>query len=266
MPSPSKIKFNPFDNRRWMAEQIVNGIDASEFLATITDRQQWRSEAVKLGEKALGYAAERGRECHRIMEALVNGQPASVGDPQVVTDPVLSARLRVDPTIERDAQCAAKALEAFRVQPIMTEQPVINTTWWYSGSCDLVATCPVFGDDQPTIVDYKFTKSVSDEYALQQSAYNHVTNTLVRVQNRGPRGGTLPDTWEFGDMSDVRQDRAYILNTTDGYSSMVPMTTDGEVWKAVQAWVVAYWAFLDTNPVGGPVQPVDSPADESAPF
>jgi len=266
MPSPSKLKLEPPFLDRYHADEALDAVmDMWDELQAMGDPSMRRKAIQPAILARYNYAAERGRECHRIMEALVYGYKAVVGDPQEVPDPVLSARMRSDPSIERDAEEAARALARFGVTPLMVEQPIINTKFWYSGTCDLVATSPAFGDDKPTILDYKFTKQVWPDYALQQSAYTHATNTLDEVSHVGPRGGKHPSTWEFGPLGDLRRDRAYVLNTRDGVSQMIPVVTGGEVWRSVQALLVAWWAFQpkEEPPILGPIQ---SASSATAPF
>jgi hypothetical protein len=256
-PSPSKIKLEaPYLDNYHASEAIDAVIDTWDDLLAMPDQSMRRKALLGSVLARYSYAAERGRECHRLMEALVNGIQATLGDPMIVTDPVLAARLQSDPSIPRDAEAAARALALFRIDPVFTEQPIINRKWQYTGTCDLIATSPAFGDDQPTILDYKFTKQVWPDYALQQSAYSHATDLLVEVKHVGPRGGKQPSTWELEPV-ELRRDRAYVLNTRDGVASMHPIVTGGDVWRAVQAWVTAYWAFdpQDNNPVLDPIQP-----------
>jgi hypothetical protein len=189
------------------------------------------------------------------MEALVNGQPAIVGDPARVTDPVLANKLAGDPSILVDASAAARALDAFRIQPYATEQALINTDWWFAGTCDLIATSPSFGD-LPAILDYKFSRDVYPEYGLQTSAYNHMTNTIIETG-----GGTSKPVCTLGSMPDMRQDRAFVLHTRNGVASLVPVKTDGYVWEAVQAFIESWWLWVPTvkadSPVGTPlIQPL----------
>ena len=237
MPSPSKIKLSPVYLDQYHAEQAVDAVDDLWTELTMipegSTRRRLLMDAIKTNYE---YAAKRGRECHRLMEALVHGEPAVVGDPDIVTDQLLARRCQTDSSILRDAEAAARALTQYQIEPVVAEQPVVNTDWWYSGTLDLIATSPVW-DYAPAVFDYKFTRDVYPDMALQMSAYNHATNTIVETMD-GKRA-----VYTLGKMPSVLRTTAYILQTRGGVSQLVPVKTDGFVWDTVTAFVESWWQW-----------------------
>lgn len=67
-------------------------------------------------------------------------------------------------------------LEDFTIEPIHVEATIYNDTHEYSGSCDLMAyvTAPAHGwDREPVVIDFKTSKSIYGEVALQAVAYKN---------------------------------------------------------------------------------------------
>jgi len=245
MPSPSKIKLDAVFLDNYHAAQAVNAAsDHWDQLAAMDAGSDRRGSLNAWILENYQYAAEAGREKHRLMEALVNGQPAVPGDKAILRDPSLTKRLAKDPSMLADAEAAARCLDAFKIQPFMAEQGVINTDYWYSGTLDMVATCDMFG--APSVLDYKFGRDIYPEFALQLGAYNHATHKIMEIPQTGPRGGAKRSTYELEPMPPIRHDMAFILHSTNGLARLVPVKTDGWVWDTVQAWVEAWWSYNPT--------------------
>ena len=169
-------------------------------------------------------AADRGTACHKVMENLLNGRPASTTDPSVLGD----------------ATAAARLVEAFRLSPIASEQPVIHLEQLYAGTTDLIAESDRLGR---AVFDFKFGKRPYASHAIQLACYNHATNTIERIDNLGPRGGKLKPSWLVGDMPQVRTDTAYLIHAHDGVAELIPVKTDAWVWEAVLITLDLYWGW-----------------------
>ena len=222
MPSPSKIKLSqPFlDNyHAEVAADVVT--DCWEDLAgrAPSDRRKFFVEKTVSG---FGKPAEDGKLRHSLMEALAKGEKATSDDAGAVVD----------------AECAKRAMERYGIVPVESELMVVNTSTWCAGTTDMIANVAGYGR---VVMDFKFGKEVWPDYALQLSAYAHMTNTIVEVEHRGVRGGVKPSTWELGTMPKVRTDVALLLHTHDGVSDLYEVKTNGWVWSAVVAWCRAWW-------------------------
>ncbi len=255
MPSPSKIKLEAPFLQNWQAG-IAAGViaDQWEHLAGLPMSKR-QAEFQRLFVDGLNAPAESGRHRHQLMEALLKGEKAKSQDPAAIAD----------------AEAACRVIDAMRIQPIASEQAVVNTEIWCSGTTDVIADVPGYGR---VVMDFKFTKEVWPDYALQLSAYNHMTNTIVEVEQFGPRGGKLKSTWDLGPMPEVRKDMALVLNVHEGVPRLVEVKTDGWVWLAVVAWVRAWWLADPKmrktgpgfdSPISAPVDLPETTADDDKP-
>jgi len=99
-------------------------------------------------------AAQRGTDIHEIAEDLVWGREVDV--PEGLVD------------IAADF---ARFLDDWSVEPILTEKSVGNRSLWYAGRFDFIGRVGgVFGG-QVTCLDWKSSKGVYAETALQTAAY-----------------------------------------------------------------------------------------------
>jgi hypothetical protein len=99
-------------------------------------------------------AATRGTDIHEIAEDLVWGREVEVRED--LTD--LAADF-------------ARFLDEWQVEPILTEKSVGNRALWYAGRPDFIGRVGgVFGG-QVTLLDWKSSKGVYGETALQTAAY-----------------------------------------------------------------------------------------------
>lgn len=100
-------------------------------------------------------AAARGTEVHDLAERVVNGESVQV--PEHLADLVTGY---------------VEWLDAFQVEPILTEQAAANRKWQYAGKFDAIVRMgngPLAG--ATVLVDWKTSKGVYGETGLQTAAY-----------------------------------------------------------------------------------------------
>jgi hypothetical protein len=95
-------------------------------------------------------AAIRGTDVHAIAERLVHGESVEVPAHLVA-----------------HVEGYAKLLDAFQIEPILTERSVANRKLWYSGRFDAIVKL----NGLTYLLDWKTSKGVYGETALQTSAY-----------------------------------------------------------------------------------------------
>jgi hypothetical protein len=245
MPSPSKIQLAAPFLDKFHAEGAANVLDDNWVdLASSTPSERRRLFLQKTTAE-YGRARDAGKLRHRLVEAMLNGEPAKSDDAGAIAD----------------AQAAARTFDRFGITPIASELPVVNTNIWSAGTTDGIFEIPSWG---PVVLDLKFGEKVWPNHALQLSDYAHMTNTIISVEQWGPRGGARKPIFELGEIPEVRQDLAMILHVTGGVPRMLPIKIDGWVWRTVTAWCAAYWAYDPptrvsspgyATPIGEPIEP-----------
>jgi len=95
-------------------------------------------------------AGVRGHDVHALAEKLVHGEEIEVPEH-------LAARV----------SGLAKLLDQFHIEPLLTEVSVGNRKLWYAGRLDLLAKL----NDEIWLLDFKTSKGVYGETALQTAAY-----------------------------------------------------------------------------------------------
>lgn len=99
-------------------------------------------------------AAVRGTAVHDIAERVVHGTDVDVPDEYLS---------HVNGYVE--------FLDAWDVQPILTEKSVASREHWYSGRFDLIASIPGLHDGAPVEIDLKTSNNVYADTAYQAAAY-----------------------------------------------------------------------------------------------
>jgi hypothetical protein len=99
-------------------------------------------------------AGQRGTDIHEIAEDLVWGREVSV--PEQLAD--ISADF-------------ARFIDDWSVEPILTEKSVANRALWYAGRPDFIGRVGGIFGGQVTCLDWKSSKGVYAETALQTAAY-----------------------------------------------------------------------------------------------
>src|SRR5690349_3999787 len=100
-------------------------------------------------------AAVRGTDVHALAEQIIHGESAEVPDHLV-----------------GHVEGYVRWLEAFDVQPLLTEQPVASRKWRYGGKFDAIVTIGRgrWAGRTP-LLDWKTSSGVYGETALQTAAY-----------------------------------------------------------------------------------------------
>lgn len=148
------------------------------------------------------HRGERGTEIHTYAEQLVHGQ--TVTPPDDLRGPV---------------EAVARWLDRWRADPVLTEAPVANTTYGYAGTADLFAVLRRPGEaagDGVTLVDFKSSRGVYSEAAIQCAAYRFCDLAVH-------------DGAEY-DVPPV--ERVLIAHVGDDDVRTIPVTADGAVWHA----------------------------------
>lgn len=236
----------PKDLSAWYAQQCA------EFAVTNWEQvgQLPLLERVKsiqgAAKRAVTQAADRGTECHLVMEDLLNGRPASSTDPSVVAD----------------ATAAVRVIDTFQITPLHTEIGLYSEEM-YAGTADLVASSERLGG--VFLMDHKFGKSTYPSHAIQLSAYAHATHRIDEVEQFGPRGGRLKPRYEVAPAPQMRLDAAYIIHAHDGKAELLAVKIDGWVHEAVGIALDLYWSwetrcgwgFKDSASAEDPITGVD---------
>jgi hypothetical protein len=235
------------------ADSVVNDWDR---LLTMnpTDRGNHVRNA---SERAKNKAAERGTRVHAIAERLLLGE---------TIDDIPSELLGM-------ATQVAKLMDAWDMEPLITESPVAHSEWLYAGTLDAVVTCPRLGN---VLIDYKTRDDGRLPYSdvsLQLAGYRFADVRLREVPQFGPRGGKLKSLFVEEPM--VHVDRTAVIAVTHDAAQLIPMRADQSIFDVFlhllevhETWIRrtdSYrWkddpAFDPT--VGEPLNPED---DESTP-
>jgi len=99
-------------------------------------------------------AAVRGTEIHALAEEIVHGRAVDVPE-------------HLLPYVEGYVEF----LETWGVEPLLTEVSVANRKWHYAGRPDFIGTLGGTFEGATTLLDWKTSKGVYGETALQTSAY-----------------------------------------------------------------------------------------------
>ena len=103
-------------------------------------------------------AADRGSQFHLYAQQLLEGE-----------DVELDADDELLPVIEN----ALRFLDEWEIEPILVEAPVASREHWYAGTADIFAKYkhPVTGHQGVAIFDWKTSRGIYPEYAMQLNAY-----------------------------------------------------------------------------------------------
>lgn len=172
-------------------------------------------------------AAVKGSEIHALAERIIHGESVEVPGPLV----------------DHVAGYVA-FLDAFDVQPIVTERPCYNEKWFYAGTFDAVVSMPYGdGDRQTWLVDWKSSTGVYGETACQTAAYAMAEKYLDADGEEHPmppidRIGVVHITangsrlYDLGDISKAFAEfrsAAYVAKTADRRKQLIgqPLTPEG---------------------------------------
>ena len=152
-------------------------------------------------------AAVRGTDVHAIAEQVVHGQQVDVPE-----------------HLHAHVQGYVDWLDAFKVEPVLTERSVGNRTLWYAGRFDLIADMA----GTRWMLDVKTSKAVYGETAMQTDAYR---NAEFYVEEDDPETELpLP----------VGIERLGVIHVTDYGTQLYPLQSDGAPFRIFKH--VAYLA------------------------
>lgn len=101
--------------------------------------------------RSMNDAAEKGTSIHGIAEKLLRGEQIDF----------------IQPGTEHACQSVAELITALRPKPVAIEATVWSHKYKYAGTLDLLATI----DDELWLIDWKSSKGVYPDFALQLAAY-----------------------------------------------------------------------------------------------
>jgi hypothetical protein len=124
-------------------------------------------------------AGVRGTEVHAIAEEIVNGREVDVPERLMAY---------VDDYV--------RFLDTWHVEPIVTEVSVANREQWYAGRPDFIGRIGGIFGGQVTCLDWKTSKGVYGETALQTAAYSRAE--FYVASNEDQTEHPLPDVERLG--------------------------------------------------------------------
>lgn len=156
-------------------------------------------------------AAVRGTDVHSLAEHLVHGREVDVPD-----------------HLMAHVEGYTRWLDAFDVQPVLTERPVANRSLWYAGTFDAVV---VIGGVR-WLLDWKTSKGVYGSTALQVAAYE---------------GAEFYIDDDGAEQSMPQVDRLGVVHITDAGTFLRPVKDKEAAWKDWRhvAWVANRVPFID---------------------
>jgi hypothetical protein len=193
---------------RWKVNQVaIAALESAERL--VEDREAGRGEAaMKYLTTGNTAARDRGSRIHQALEWILRR----------------AANVAVDPRDESAVEGARLWLNQHKVRPLEVEAFLINETFGFGGTCDLIAEI----DGEVWLLDWKSGNSVAwpsgqvyDEMRLQLAAYAHA-EFIAKVAD--PERYQLPAIERYG-----------ILHVTDGGTRLYEADVDEEDWIVFRA-------------------------------
>lgn len=156
-------------------------------------------------------AAVRGTDVHTLAEHVVHGQEVDVPD-------------HLLPYVEG----YARWVDAFQVEPILTERQVANPTLWYAGTLDGVVTIA----GETWLLDWKTSKGVYGSTSLQLAAYAGAEFYVNTLGDEVP----LPHI-----------DRLGVVHITEAGTHLRPVKDKEAAWKDWRhvAWIANRVPVID---------------------
>ena len=175
-------------------------------------------------------AGDRGAAVHNTIEAYVRKGPL----PENLTDD--------------EAQCAVNAIEFLKARKsrvLGCEVTVVNFTLGYAGTFDL---WDIDADGQSWLLDWKTSKGVYPNHAVQQAAYRNAEFAIVQRKNAGNKD---EEKWTGRMISwgPERIDRLGIVHVTPEEAALLPIAEDqvGRLWDVFRAAAFVKTWLLDTD-------------------
>ena len=137
---------------RWAARSAAEFVaDNLAVLNQLPDRESIIATVGQSPWSERDRAAVRGTDIHALADKLIHGQPVDV--PEDLQGPV---------------DGYVRFLDAWKLQPLLTERPVASRQWWMAGTFDAIFKLP---NGETLLADWKTSKGVYGDSALQVAAY-----------------------------------------------------------------------------------------------
>ena len=212
---------------RWAAKAAAEYVaDNLEVLNQFPDRESVIATVKQSPWTSRDRAAVRGTDVHAIAEDLIHGREVAV--PEHLAGYVNGY---------------VAWLDAFAPQVILTERPVANRHWWYSGKFDAIVD---IGGER-LLLDWKTSKGVYGETALQTAAYAGAEFYLAEDNTEQP----MPEVDGIG-----------VAHITPNGTDFYRFTDREAAWKD---WLHVLWVANSEDRIRGQITtPEDYPEKASA--
>lgn len=197
---------------RWAANMAADSVvNDWDLLVEMTPTAR-RDHVATAHARGRNKAATRGTRVHKVAERILLGE--SVED--------------IPADIIGMAESVTRLMDAWDMQPVITESPIAHSEWLYAGTLDAVVTSPRLGN---VLIDYKTRddgRAPYSDVSLQLAAYRYSDVRLREVPQVGPRGGVKPSLWVEEPM--VQVDRTAVIAVTHDAAQLIPMRADQDVF------------------------------------
>lgn len=166
-----------------------------------------RRMLVDLPNEKRDSAAVRGTDVHALAERYIRDE-----------------EIEVDDVVRPYVEGYAAYISDFNPEPLFEELVVANRTHCYAGRLDSIQHVPTLGTIQ---VDYKTSKGVYGEHALQCAAYEHAEVYVDADGNEQPM---------------VPLDGSYVLHIQPGTYDLIPVDTSEAAFKK---FLTALWNYKE---------------------
>ena len=200
----------PYWSAKTVAEYVIDNPDGVEAL-----RAMGRGPAVAALKgvpwEKRDEAAVRGTDVHALAEDVLHGREVDVPEHLVA-----------------HVEGYARWVDAFQVEPILTERQVASRSLWYAGTFDAIVT--IHGETW--LLDWKTSKGVYGSTALQLAAYAGAEFFVNQLGDEMP----LPPI-----------DRLGVVHVTEAGTCLRPVKDKDAAWKDWRhvSWVASRIPFID---------------------
>lgn len=134
------------------------------------------AEGISKRHDALRWAASRKWRAAAVRGTRIHGYAQQV---------VAGGDIAPDPEFRAALEQIVQFIDAWGIQPVIVERPVLNRTYGYAGRPDLLATVDAHAGEL-WLFDFKTGKDVYDSAALQLAAYRHAEVYLDDQEQERP--------------------------------------------------------------------------------
>ena len=174
------------------AEFAVDNLGAVEALVDAGEKRAAVDMIKGARYRDMGNKADRGTIVHAAVEAYVDGTPLTKDDIAAALE-----EKRVDKSLQKAtygmAQGALAFLQEAEPEILWSEATVYSRQFEYAGTADIIGRMHVGSSRVPVVIDFKTSKRIYDETALQLAAY-------ARADFVGLDDGTEVPLFETGEV------------------------------------------------------------------